>query len=376
MSSSSDMEELSIVEQAVSDAGNSRLVFWKFLSADDTGDNGDHHQAGIYIAPQHYQILFDTPGCRGSNQEKWVTITWQGQFQTQSCFVYCGQQTGNEYRITNFDSGFPFLQPAYTGALFLLIRLDDTHYQAWVFNTDDEIDEITANLNIDIAQNSSLLGADAVVQDDPAEKEELRMLIAPYAVDDFPDSLTISLLAQKFVMQRLQSPAALEPDRLLEMLLSADYKVFRVIEEAVCLPALKKGFTNMESFLTLADTILDRRKSRAEKTLKHQVAVIFKAFNLDTQVQTKEDQIPLAVRSTCKDGWRQILNEADQTRNQTKYLLTLQQGISSCQLQAMAQEKVQLIVPRHYIKSYPPEWREHIWSLSDFIRMMQKQIQQ
>ncbi len=196
-----DWSQLSIVDQAFRDVVNSRLGFWKFLSAADTAENEDHHQAGIYIAPQDCQILFDTPVCKGSNKEKWVTITWQGQVQTKSRFVYCG--TSNEYRITNFDSSFPFLQPAYTGALFLLIRLDDTHYKAWVFNTDDEIEEITAYLNINIAQSSSLLGADAVVQHDPAEEEEIRRLIATYVGDDFPDSMTISRLAQIFVLQRL-----------------------------------------------------------------------------------------------------------------------------------------------------------------------------
>ena len=56
----------------------------------------------------------------------------------------------------------------------------------------------------------------------------------------------------------------------------------------------------------------------------------------------------LAVKTTCKDCWRQILNEADRLRDVNKYLCTLQQGICSAQMDEMQEEKVVLVVPKPY----------------------------
>jgi len=73
----------------------------------------------------------------------------------------------------------------------------------------------------------------------------------------------------------------------------------------------------------------------------------------------------LAAKTTCKDRWRQILNEADRVK--TKYLFTLQQGISSNQLKEMYNYGVRLVVPAPYLKSFPLEYRKEISSLGEFI---------
>jgi hypothetical protein len=59
----------------------------------------------------------------------------------------------------------------------------------------------------------------------------------------------------------------------------------------------------------------------------------------------------LAVKTTCRDRWRQILNEAD--RIGTKHLLTLQEGVSENQYQEMAQAHVRLFVPEPLMIRYP-----------------------
>ena len=75
----------------------------------------------------------------------------------------------------------------------------------------------------------------------------------------------------------------------------------------------------------------------------------------------------LAAKTTCKDRWRQILNEADRLRDGKKYLCTLQQGISAMQLEEMEAEGVILVVPKPYIVTYPREKQSGIWSLSKFV---------
>ena len=78
--------------------------------------------------------------------------------------------------------------------------------------------------------------------------------------------------------------------------------------------------------------------------------------------------ILLASKTTCKDRWRQILNEAD--RIETKHLFTLQQGISKNQLQEMNKYNVQLVVPKEYKSSFPKEYRSNILVLDQFIKMV------
>ena len=61
-----------------------------------------------------------------------------------------------------------------------------------------------------------------------------------------------------------------------------------------------------------------------------------------------ENLCTLAAKTTCKDRWRQVLNEADRLRDRNKYLCTLQQGISSAQMDEMQTERVILVVPKRY----------------------------
>lgn len=51
----------------------------------------------------------------------------------------------------------------------------------------------------------------------------------------------------------------------------------------------------------------------------------------------------LAVKTTCKDRWRQALNEANKINK--IYLFTLQEGVSVAQFNEMRAEGVTLVVP-------------------------------
>ena len=82
--------------------------------------------------------------------------------------------------------------------------------------------------------------------------------------------------------------------------------------------------------------------------------------------------VSLAAKTTCKDRWRQVLNEADRLRDKSKYLCTLQQGISGAQMDEMQAENVVLIVPKPYIKAYPADRQERIWTLSRFVQYVKE----
>jgi len=71
------------------------------------------------------------------------------------------------------------------------------------------------------------------------------------------------------------------------------------------------------------------------------------------------------VKTTCRDRWRQILNEADRIR--VKHLLTLQEGISENQFREMTESGVRLVVPTGLHDAYSEAVRPHLLSLESFI---------
>ena len=83
-----------------------------------------------------------------------------------------------------------------------------------------------------------------------------------------------------------------------------------------------------------------------------------------------EDLSVLGAKTTCKDRWRQVLNEADRIPN--KHLFTLQRGVTRNQLQEMKDEHLTLVVPKNNKKFFHPEFHADIMCLSDFIGMVRE----
>ncbi len=73
----------------------------------------------------------------------------------------------------------------------------------------------------------------------------------------------------------------------------------------------------------------------------------------------------LAAKTTCKDRWRQVLNEA--SRIDVKHLLTLQEGVSEGQFREMTEAGVALVVPSVLHNAYPESVRSRLLSLETFI---------
>jgi type II restriction enzyme len=73
----------------------------------------------------------------------------------------------------------------------------------------------------------------------------------------------------------------------------------------------------------------------------------------------------VGVKRTCKDRWRQVLNEGK--RIPVKHLLTIQEAISSDQLAEMKMANVTLIVPKAYHKDYDKTVGTEILSVEEFI---------
>src|SRR5262245_26685959 len=136
-----------ILQKAIASVQECDISFSKYITANDTGSTGGH-QAGYHIHKNAWQLFFETPGKKGENEEKFITIKWQDDFETNSRFIYYGVGTRNEYRLTRFGRGFPFLQDENIGDLLIICKKNHDYYQAFVLQTDEDIDDFFAALNI------------------------------------------------------------------------------------------------------------------------------------------------------------------------------------------------------------------------------------
>ncbi len=377
-------------ELAINAVNKGKLSFCKFLSANDTGLTGGH-QAGIYIAKPAIPILFDKRFEKGKNHEKWVKISWQDGKVTDTRFIYYGKGTRNEYRITNFGRGFEFLNHEYTGALFVLIQNTEVDYQGYVLNTDEEINQFLDAFNISPTETNNLININN--RDvDILEKEQFYNFIVMLDVD-FPTSEAVSAKAREIenIVYNHLEYIIYNPDQKLLDWYNMEFKLFRAIEHARYGDLIRNGFDDVEDFIKIANQVLNRRKSRAGKSLEHHLSAIFDGNKIEYTSQavtegkkrpdfifpsqdayrnisfSTDKLISLAAKTTCKDRWRQILNEADRLRDKNKFLCTLQQGISADQMDEMEAEKVILVVPREYIKTYPKEKQNRIWTIKKFV---------
>ena len=370
-------------------------VFCKFLSANDTGLTGGH-QAGIYISKPSIPILFDEPGEKGQNKEKWVKVKWHDDFETDTRFIYYGQGTRNEYRITNFGRGFPFLKPEYTGALFIFVQDSSEDYQGFVLNTEDEIDQFLDAFGISPTETNRLIDTHMVAPE-LHEKLEFDKFISELE-EDFPSSEIMSAAARRIqdTVFDHQEFICTNPDRKLLDWTDVEYRLFRALEYARYGEIINRGFATVEEFIVTANQVLNRRKSRAGKSLEHHLAAIFDGNQIIYQSQAitegnkkpdflfpsqaayhdatfpTDKLISLAAKTTCKDRWRQVINEADRLRGRRKFLCTLQQGISAAQMDEMEAEQVVLVVPKPYIQTYPKDRQERIWTVGKFVQFVKE----
>ena len=377
-----------VVEKAIAAVNKGKLAYCKFLSANDTGYTGGH-QAGIYIAKPASSMLFDESGEKGTNKDKYVKIRWQDDFDTDSRFIYYGKGTRNEYRITRFGKGFPFLTTEHTGDLFVLVRNDTDDYSGYMLETEEDINAFLDAFAMSPADTGSVIQKNDIHYDISIEyafNEFIRNLTM-----DFPASSEMSAEARRIynAVYDHEENIQLNPDKELIDWINMEYGLFRKIELARYGDMINKGFSSVEEFIEVANMVLNRRKSRAGKSLEHHLSALFNGNSLLYQSQPKTEGnkhpdflfpgeteyhdlafpaqrlIFLGAKTTCKDRWRQIINEAN--RISDKHLFTLQQGISAQQLEKMETEHITLVVPAPYIASYPLEKRDKIWTLKKFI---------
>ena len=381
------MEELLAVK-AIESSLRSKGAFCKFLSANDSGETGGH-QYGMLISKSAKGMLFTNQELQENHiLKKDVRVKWQDDFYTESCFTW--YESKNELRITRFGRGFPLLRPEYTGALFILTKQDNYEYEGFVLNTEEEIQQFLDSFGLTPAETNRPLEINKV---NPEIREQQAIDSFTFTTD-FPASSEMSQAASliQYDVYLNQGLVRTNPDKALLAWIEQEYKLFRALEHARYGNTIYGGFKSVDDFIVFANQILNRRKSRAGRSLEHHLSAIFdgNGIRYTAQAITEGNKRPdflfpsvddyhnmsfsvnklctLAAKTTCKDRWRQVLNEADRLRDQNKYLCTMQQGISSAQMDEMQSEKVILVVPKPYIVYFPKNRQNRIWTIERFVQ--------
>lgn len=268
---------LDIAVEAVQQADVSLV---KYITANDTGATGAH-QYGFHIHKDSWSLFFDKPGVKGQNADKFITIKWQNDFETSSRFIYYGQGTRNEYRLTRFGRGFPFLQDEYIGDLLIIARRSSDYYVAFILSADEDIEEFIARFNISSGDVNGIIKKQ---YEQTAEDQLLHCYNAYIASLSVQFPATIELARTSRVCYNTSfgiTPKHVvdNVDGILLKWIESEYELFKALENDRYAGRINTPFVSVEELVETANTILNRRKSRAGKSLEHHLSEIFDIFH-------------------------------------------------------------------------------------------------
>lgn len=384
------------------------LWYVKRLSGNDTLAN-ESNQAGPYIPREiafrvypglarketknpdlNFDLYIDSHGDHRRARAIWYNNRFHGK----------GTKGRNETRLTNLGgAASALLDPESTGALtvfaFRIVQppqIADCH--VWVCGHEIEEDLVEERTGPVEPGSWSLwppVQASLFAARRPAGAGSCKLDPADIPADwlrRFPSGAEIIRMAME-----LRPGHGLQPDRRLLQRRECEFEIFRSVEEAVELPAILAGFSSIDGFIGCAQTILQRRKARSGRSLElHTREILLEErllegvhfshqpesergkkpdFLFPSQTAYRDTGFPaerlrmLAVKTTCRDRWRQILSEAD--RIPAKHLLTLQEGVSEAQFSEMVGAGVQLVVPADLTAKFPKSVQPHLQTLESFI---------
>lgn len=383
------------------------IWFAKRLSANDTLAN-QTHQAGPYI-PKNilFRIFSDLNRPDEVNPEVWfdMYIDSHAACQKIRAIWYNNKQRGgtrDEARLTNFGGqSSPLLDPESTASL-VLFSFSFEHFSSiptchtWVCEHATQEDLIEDRIG-PVEPGKGLLWSPNIPGRMDLVVPPSRIRSSCYLPDhEIPPEWLLRFPGGAEIIRKtieFRPLHGVKPDGRLLKRRECEYEIFRSVEEAVELPIIRRGFSSVNEFVDRAQTLLQRRKSRSGKSLELHLREIFLEDGLSEnrefscQAESEPGKKPdfifpsacayrnpsfpegrlrmLAAKTTCKDRWRQILNEADRIR--TKHLLTLQEGVSENQFREMTESDVRLVVPEGLHHAYPGSVRPHLLSLESFM---------
>lgn len=373
-------------------AGNALL---KFISPNDAGITGTH-QCGFYLPKPIWEMYAPFGPEKGRNDEAEVEVHWQeGQLITNSRVKWYGKRTRSEYRLTRFGKGFPFLTPESVGDMLVLIPVSHTKFKAYVLDSDEDIEDIQAALGVEVTGFWGAYegGKPRVETEGQCLERRFREFVKD--LDDFPTGNAFSQETVKALEECVDQFNHLNVDKTLVRCVDTEYKLYRLAERQICQKDIVRVFKNVDDFLNTASSIMNRRKSRAGRSLENHFDFLLKRAEIPHVIRPpdvdgkpdiiipsveayKDRHYPtnrlfmVGVKTTCKDRWRQVLNEAKRIKQ--KHIMTIQQGISKKQLTEMKDAGVQLVVPSEFHKQYPPKSDMKLLGVGEFVDLVKKRL--
>ncbi len=374
-----------------------REVLWyiKRLSGNDTLANGTH-QAGPYI-PKH--ILFNVlPSLeRGSetNPRETFEMAVDSHHDTQRVTaIWYNNKSRNETRITGHGGAdSALLDPDSTAALTVFAFWRETEVQpfqchVWIARDAVEEDVIEERVGpVESGQTRVYPDLFSSLQQRPKcwlDEDELPLSW----IEAYP---TGGELVDKAIQLRPEESA--DVDHRLVVRRECEFEIYKSLEHVVEMPRIREGFGSVDEFLEVAQPISQRRRSRGGRSLELQVKAIFEEENLvegvDFSFQPVVDSnrrpdfvfpsesayhdmaFPsdrlrmLAVKSTMRERWRQVLEEA--VRIDTKHLLTLQGAVSPNQFKAIQEAGIELVIPERLQSGYRTDIQPYLRTLESFL---------
>lgn len=211
--------------------------------------------------------------------------------------------------------------------------------------------------------------------------------------DAFPTTKEFSALALETLADE---PRDASPDDAVIMLMDREEELFRQFEKHVVserISQLSSGWaSDVDGFVSYSLSVQNRRKSRAGHAFENHLGWLFAANHVrfergaTTEGRSRPDFLfpdtgayhdaaypiekltMLGAKTSCKDRWRQVLNEASRIEN--KHLCTLQPSMTVAQLTEMSQARLQLVVPRSLHVGYPSDAPRPPLAIGEFIDLV------
>lgn len=212
----------------------------------------------------------------------------------------------------------------------------------------------------------------------------------------FPPTAEFSAFARNSMPEVVSTD---DPDLALMLWMEREEMLFRELERHIVADRLSSGFTrngqiDTDQFMSFSLSVQNRRKSRAGYAFAHHVEAVLKAAGIPyrreatTEKRNAADFLfpgedayhdpafpavrlkMLAVKTTCKDRWRQVLSEAD--RISPKHLLTLEPAISLTQTDEMRSQVLQLVVPKALHVTFRPQQADWLMDFAGFLDLVRQ----
>ena len=287
--------------------------------------------------------------------------------------------------------------------LLIVITQHDSTAEAqakWLFGIDDEQegafrfhDNTERELDAFGAQIFEALGINVEVRDDTYLPE----MIGRWGYR-FPSNEEFAAFSQSSLTD--VDPTHDDPDDVVIEYYDRSYLLFKLYERAViqhdydAAPFVSDGIIDVDSFTSFYTSVRNRRMSRAGKVLEIHIAHILDARGIEYEAQAKtengkkpdflfpsqaayedpafpEEQLRmLASKTSIKDRFRQVADEANRIRD--KHLFTLTPGdVTHPKLAQLDELHIHLVMPKVVKESYDDLIQGETMTFSRFIEEVQ-----